>query len=315
MNDPTFSQSQMIADTIVTDTILTEDTTDLSTIDAESLGTEFGIDTAKTDTATAPPGMELLPVNRKKTKFAYFDTTQSIDRIVKHNAFQVGEELNFIIRYGPVVAGSASMAIPEIVKWKGKNCYHIVTNARSSKLFSSFFKVDDRVESYMDKKGLFSWRFEKHLREGNYRSDQFVDFDHIKRIAVTNKKDTLQIPPCVQDILTAFYYVRTLPMEVGKSLFIDNQADNKLYPLEVRVHGKEKIKVRAGTFDCVIIEPVLRSDAIFKQRGRLTIWMTDDDRRIPVQMASKVLIGSITAELKEMKGVLPGRNNVTSQGN
>jgi hypothetical protein len=156
----------------------------------------------------------------------------------------------------------------------------------------------------MDKNGLFSWRFEKHLREGKYRADQYVEFDHINRIAVTNGKDTLRIPPCVQDILTAFYYVRTLPMEVGKSLFVDNQADRKLYPLEIKIHRKERIKVKAGTFDCVVIEPVLRSDAIFKQRGRLTVWMTDDHRRIPVQMKSKILVGSITAELKKMEGVL-----------
>lgn len=257
------------------------------------------------DTANPPPGMELLPVNVKKTKFALFDTTQDYNRVIEHNAFDVGEKLTFIIRYGPIVAGTATMSIPTVTKVNGFECYHIQSVAKSNNFFSAFFKVRDQVDSFMDKDGLFSWRFEKHLREGKYRSDQYVEIDHINRIAVTDKNDTLRIPPCVQDILSAFYYVRTLPMEVGKSLFIDNQADRKLYPLEVRVHKKERIKIRAGTFDCLVIEPMLRSDAIFKQRGRLKIWMTDDNRRIPVQMKSKVLIGSITAELEKMKGVLP----------
>lgn len=264
----------------------------------------FEIESSSDTSNTPPPGKELLPLNLKKTKFAYFDTTQDYNRVMTNNAFDTGEKLTFIIRYGPIDAGTAIMSIPEVVEVNGFECYHIVTNTRSNKFFSTFFKVEDRVESFMDQDGLFSWRFEKHLREGKYRADQYVEFDHIKRIAVTDGKDTLRIPPCVQDILTAFYYVRILPMEVGTSLFIDSQADRKLYPLEVKIYRKERITIRAGTFDCIVVEPMLRSDAIFKQRGRLTIWLTDDQRRIPVQMKSKVLIGHITAELERMEGIL-----------
>ena len=309
---PGFSQELSFSDSVKVDSTI--DTTAISSLqDSIKLVQQKPavIDSA----AILHPGMELLAINRKKTKFVYFDTTQSIDRVIENNAFDIGEKLTFIIRYGLIVAGSATMSIPEIVKVKGYECYHIITNARSSKFFSVFFKVNDRVESFMDKDGLFSWRFEKHLREGKYKADQYVDFDHVKRIVVTNKKDTLRIPPCVQDVLTTFYYVRTLPLEVGKSVFIDNQADRKLYPLEIKIHGKERITVRAGTFDCVVIEPMLRSDSIFKQQGRLTVWLTDDSRRIPVQMKSKVLIGSITAELKEMKGVLPANEHVELQRN
>lgn len=259
------------------------------------------------DSSQQRPGTALFATNSKKTKYAYFDTTQSIDRVLSNNAFDVGEKLTFIIRYGPIVAGSATLGIPNIKRIRGQECFHIVSEARSSSFFSTFFKVRDKVESYMDRDGIFSWRFEKHLREGNYRSDQIVDYDYFNQIAVTNKKDTLKIPRCIQDILSAFYYVRILPLDVGKSVFIDNHTDRKLYPLEVKVLGKEKISVQAGQFNCIIVEPVLRSDAIFKQRGRLTIWLTDDSRRIPVQMKSKIIIGSITAELKSMKGTKEAR--------
>lgn len=244
-----------------------------------------------------------LPVNLKKTKFAYFDATQSIDRVVQNDAFKVGEKLTFIIRYGPVVAGSAIMGIPKIVKHRGVECFKIQTEARSSSFFSVFFKVKDKVISYMDREGLFTWGFEKHLREGSYSADQIVEYDQFNGWAVTNKKDSLQIPPCVQDILTSFYFIRTQPLEVGKSIFLDNHADNKLYPLEIKVHKRERVKVKAGTFDCVIVEPILRASGIFKSKGRLLVWLTDDERKIPVQMKSKIIIGYITAELKEMKGI------------
>lgn len=244
-----------------------------------------------------------LPVNLKKDKFAWFDATQSIDRVVPNNAFQVGEKLTFTIRYGIIKAGTATMGIPDEVKVRGNKSYKIVTEAKSSKFFSAFYKVRDRVESLMDKDGLFTWQFKKTLREGKYRAEQLVEYDQVNGWAVTNKKDSLQIPPCVQDILTSIYVIRTKNMEVGKSNFIDNHADNKLYPLEVKVHRKERIKVDAGEFDCVVVEPIIRASGLFKHKGRLLVWLTDDERKIPVQMKSKIIIGYITAELREMEGV------------
>ncbi len=255
-----------------------------------------------------------LPIDRRKTKFAYFDATQSIDRLVPNHAFAVGEKLSFLVRYGPIVAGTASMSIPQITKIRNREVYKIVTQAQSSAFFSAFYKVRDRVESYVDRTGLYSWRFEKHLREGNYSADRIVDYDHFSGWAVTNKKDSMRIPTAVQDILSSFYYIRTQKLEVGKSLFIDNHSDNKLYPLEVKVHKKERVTVKAGTFDCYVVEPILRASGLFKSKGRLLIWLTADHRKIPVQMKSKIPIGYITAELKETEGIV-GAEDVGVRGN
>ena len=103
-----------------------------------------------------------------------------------------------------------------------------------------------------------------------------------------------------QDILSSLYYVRMMDLEVGRSVFIENHADKKNYPLEIRVLKKERIKVPAGEFDCTVVEPVLRSAGLFSQKGRLTVWLSDDEARIPVLMKSKVVIGSISAVLTEV---------------
>jgi len=245
-----------------------------------------------------------LPINLKKNKFAYFDASQSLNRVIPNFAFTVGEKLSFVIRYGVVVAGSSTMSIPNIVTRQHRECFQIQTEARSSSFFSAFFKVRDKVISYLDKNGLYTWGFEKHLQEGTYRAHQIVDYDQIHGWAVSNSRDSLQIPPCVQDVLTSFYFIRTQKLQVGKSLFLDNHADNKLYPLEIKVHKRETIKVRAGKFDCLVVEPILRASGIFKSKGRLLVWLTDDERKIPVQMKSKIIIGYITAELEKMEGVL-----------
>ena len=146
--------------------------------------------------------------------------------------------------------------------------------------------------------GLFSWRYEKHLREGRYRSDRYEIYDPPNR-RVFFKRDTVPAPPFVMDILAAFYYTRTVELPFGGSVDIDCFGDGKVYPLKVLVHKKEKAKVPAGTFRCMVVEPVIRGEGIFHQKGKLTIWLTDDERRIPVLMKSKVLIGSIDCRLRK----------------
>jgi hypothetical protein len=219
-------------------------------------------------------------------------------RKLENRAFGLGEKLVFEIAYGMVKAGTSTMGIADTLRVGGRLCYHIVTTAESSPFFSVFFEVHDRVESWMDAEGLFSWRFEKHLREGKFKSDRTEIYDQTNR-RVFAKHDTFPAPLYVQDILSSFYYSRTVPLEVGAHFDIDNFADGKVYPLRIVVHRREKIKVPAGTFNCIVVEPVLRSEGIFKQTGKLTIWITDDERRMPVLMKSKVFIGSIDARLKK----------------
>ncbi len=222
-------------------------------------------------------------------------------RKLENKAFQVGEHLVFDIAYKFVVAGTATMSIPDTQWVHGRPCYHVVTTAKSSTFFDMFFKVRDRVETFIDMEGLFPWKFEKHIQEGKYRADRYVEYDQINHIAIHNQKDTLAVPPYVQGVLSSFYYVRTVPLEVKKSFDIDNYGDGKLYPLRVLVHRKMRVEVPAGVFDCIVVEPVLRSEGIFNQKGRLAIWLTDDERRIPVLMKSKVLVGSIDVRLKAIE--------------
>jgi hypothetical protein len=220
-------------------------------------------------------------------------------RRAENRAFRVGEVLEFEVAYGMVNAGTAVMSIPDTQWVQGRPCYHIVTTAESNPFFSRLFKVRDRVESLMDMEGLFSWHFHKQLREGGYRSNRIERFDPVHRLAYT-KRDTIDTPPFVQDILSAFYYTRTRPLHPGQPFDIECFSGKHVYPLRVIVHRREKIEVPAGEFRCVVVEPVLRGEGLFNQKGKLTIWLTDDERRIPVLMKSKVLIGSIDCRLKKI---------------
>jgi hypothetical protein len=220
------------------------------------------------------------------------------DRYVENVAFGVNEKLTFDINYGFITAGSATMEVARLVEYENRPCYQVVTRARSNSFFSTFYKVDDRVESIIDAVGLFTWRFEKNLREGNYRSQRQSSFDQRNNLA-TYKGDTAVVEPCVQDALSVLYYVRTQPLEVDKSFFIETFVDGEKNRLEVKVLKKETITVEAGTFDCLVVEPLTQSVGVFKHEGRLKVWLTDDRLRLPVLMKSKVAVGSISAELTQ----------------
>jgi hypothetical protein len=225
-------------------------------------------------------------------------------RPVTNNAFQLGENLHFRIRYGAIVAGSSRMGVDDTVRVDGNLCYKIVTEAFSSGFFSKFFKVEDRVISYADREGLFTWYFEQHLREGRYKADRWSRYNQRANLVYTYRNDTLKTPPYVNDVLSSFYYVRTQPLMVGDTVYVQNHADRKVYPLAVIIHRKEKIEVKAGRFRCLVVEPVVKEGGLFKHEGKLTIWFSDDEKKIPVQMKSKVsILGSITAELADIEGV------------
>jgi len=219
-----------------------------------------------------------------------------------HPAFHPGEKLTFSVQYGLISAGTATMSIaPQVRVREGRPTWEMTTTARSSKVFSTFFEVNDRIVSYMDTLHLHSVRFQKHLREGSYTKDIRIVFDQANHKVEIDGKTTCDVEPHVQDILSSLYYVRTLDLEVGRSVYVPNHDNGKNYPLEIIVHGRERVTVDAGTFDTLVLEPVILGDSIFQQKGRMKVWVTDDAIKMPVLMKTKIIVGAIAAVLTEFE--------------
>jgi hypothetical protein len=211
--------------------------------------------------------------------------------------FGEGEKLVYSVQYGIVNAGEASLEIRNVSTVDDIACYNIVSNARSNDVFSVFFKVRDRFVSLMDTTDLVSIQYEKHLQEGKFQRQEKVAFDQKKHKA-TYKDKVVPIAPRTQDVLSSMYYVRTLPLRAGQTISLANHTDGKNYPLLIKVLRKERVTVEAGTFDCLVVEPFLQGPAIFQQKGRITVWVTDDRYKVPVLVKSKVVIGAVSAVLK-----------------
>jgi len=225
--------------------------------------------------------------------------------------FGVGEVLTFAVKWGPVRAGTAVMAVKEIVYLDGRPCYHIVSEVRSNGVFTLFYPVEDRVETWIDVERLVPLKHEKHLREGTYSQDETMIFDHSAGRVLYADGEWVDFEPGTQDILSALYYVRTLKLPQKGSIFIENQTNKKNFRIEVKVLREENLKTPSGRYVCSVIEPFLKTTGLFKQEGSLWVWLAEGPGRLPVQMKSKIKVGSITAILES---VTPGRPAVDPPG-
>ena len=236
------------------------------------------------------------PIETKKT-FNY--------RNFNRDAYRTGEKLTFNINYLAITAGEATMAVTDEFNYNNRLVQKIVFEANSSRSYSWIYKVEDKYISYLDKIGIYPWKFNKEINEGSFHTKEEVIFDHIKEEAREGEKVT-KIPPYVHDIISAFYFVRNNDlsnMRPGDIIKLSNYSSGKIHPLDVRFKGWEKIKVPAGTFNCVVLEPLVKAGGLFKDEGTLVIWLTNDELKIPVKVETKVVIGSINVELKKIEGV------------
>ena len=237
--------------------------------------------------------------------FASIVSAQSDFRTIENNAFKVGEKLTFSIKYGPVTAGIAEFEIPKTKRISGRDAYYITFKVNTIPSFDPFYKVRDRYVTYMDVEGLFPWRFEQHIREGGYKRDFSAFFDQRRGTAKTSE-GSYDIPRYVNDIVSAFFLARTFDFsdkQVGDKVHLENFYKDKVFPLDVIYHGKETVDVEAGTFDCIILEPLVVEGGLFKSEGNIVLWMTDDANHMPVKVKTKVIVGAIDAELKKYTGL------------
>jgi len=215
-----------------------------------------------------------------------------------------GEKMTFSIDYGPINAGDGTLEVLGVMDFQGRTVYNIESRANSNRFFSSVYKVRDKVISYIDVETLVSLYFYKRLREGDYKKTVEITFDHEAGKARYSSGKEYDTTPGVQDVLSAFFYVRNLDLAPGAVFHVPAHSSRKTYDLKVFVHGRERVEVEAGTWDCFVVEPMIEGDGLFKHEGKLTMYLTDDEHRIPVLIKTKVPVGSIDVQLTAYQ---PGR--------
>jgi len=235
-----------------------------------------------------------------------------VTRSVKNTSFGRGEKLDFKVYYHSAVTGNvtAGYGTLEVLqdnrKFMNRDTYHIVATGKSSGFFNMFFKVDDRFESYVDEDGIFPWLFTRRTREGGYKKDDEVNFNQLRGSAISRKKVT-HIPINVQDIISSFFFARTLngnTIKPGDVINLPFFLDDSVYFSKVKFFGRETIKTSIGKIKCLKLKPLLAKGNVFKEDYPMTLWVSDDGNKIPILAESAVIVGSVRMELISYSGLL-----------
>lgn len=215
-------------------------------------------------------------------------------------AQKIPEKLIYSLSWTGIPVGTAMQEIVDEGEFR-----KIVSTARSNNWLTTFFPVDDRTESILEKSGDFPGKtrnFKMLFKEGSRVRHREISFNPAGKVAnFYDRKsgERLSIPLEAEtfDIYSSFYYVRHQSLEPGRSIYINVLDSKKLHRIEIRVLRRERIKVPAGEFDTIVIEPMVKPVGVFEGKRGAYIWLSDDSRRIPVKAQTKVTVGSVTAEL------------------
>jgi len=209
--------------------------------------------------------------------------------------FKVGEKLEYQAKVNFVNAGKATMTVEDIVPIRGTPTYHTVFNIRGGILF---FHVDDHYESWFDTTNLVSLHHVQHIDETKYSTDKTYDFYPERRVYVRNGG---QENPSVAEPLdegSFIYFMRSVPLEVGKTYSFDRYYHPDRNPVVIYVDRKEHIKVPAGEFDAIVVKPTIKSKGLFSENGQAEVWFSDDSTRTLLRLKSKLPVGTLYLELK-----------------
>jgi len=219
--------------------------------------------------------------------------------------FGPGERAEYQVRLGGLSVGRGTMEILGIVDVEGRPTYHTRLHVQGGLPLA---RVNTRMDSWIDVVGLFSRRFEQDQHELRFRRHRIFDFYPERRSfrqRMTGEVGSLPTGQPLDDV-SFLYFARTLPLKVGDSYTIHRYFREDGNPVVINVLRKERITVPAGTFDVVVVQPIIRTDGLFGEGGRAEVFFTDDERRLLVQLRSRVpLIGSLTLNLQSFSTGIP----------
>jgi len=230
-------------------------------------------------------------------------------RVLEQTSFKKGEFLQYDVSYGFFDAAKATLEIaPSAKEINGRKTMHIVGKGKSTGALRWFFKVDDRYETYIDEEAILPWKFVRHVREGDYELDRNIAFDHYSNKAVVFQKDTKSyaVKPNTQDLLSAFYYARTLDLnnaKIGQEFVINTFFDREMYPLKIKFLGREEVETSLGEFKCLKFRPMVEKGRVFKEEEDMTLWISDDANKVPIRLKTNLLVGSIKMDLVKTKNL------------
>lgn len=244
--------------------------------------------------------------------FSFGDKNQSY-RFVEQECLIPGERIEYRVHYGFINAGEAVLKIDESIhSINDRPCYKIDIFGRTKGFFDMVTSVRDNWGTYLDTSAVVSQMFYQSIKEGKYLKKEVIEFDHRRNVALVNrldkkdstliKKDIIDIPPNIQDVVSGYYYMRTFDydtMTADQIFSVTGFFDDTTYQVNVKFLGREKLKTKIGEFDAFLISPIMPENSFFRGKNPIKAWISDDKFRIPLKVKAELLIGSLEIDIRD----------------
>ena len=230
----------------------------------------------------------------------------------QESSFQHGEWLKFKLSYsGWMKAGNATLEVSETT-YDNKPVYRVVAKGWTTGPIKWVFKVQDHYESYFDKQTGAPYKFIRDINEGGYVKNRSIEFDHINQKAhitdyIDNTKTSVDIGTNVQDLVSAYYYLRnkyqTETIQVNDIVALDMFFDNETFKFKLKYLGRQTIQTAFGNIKCLKFRPYVMAGRVFSEEESLTLWVSADENKIPLRIKADLSVGSLRSDLIAQKGL------------
>lgn len=234
-------------------------------------------------------------------------------RYVPNESFNEGEVIKFRAHYGFLTGGEGVMTISDnIYTVNGRPCYKIDLRGETTGLVDYMFSVKDNWRSYLDTTALLPQKFYMFIKEGNFRKNQGIIFDHSQQRATVEimdkhtrelkMREEYDIPEFAQDLISGYYFLRTLDyskVQEGDVIRVAGFFDKDIYDFRIMFKGRETIETDLGDFAALRFVPILHENDLFEGDDAIEFWLSDDKRRLPLKIKAEMYVGAVELDIKE----------------
>lgn len=245
-----------------------------------------------------------------------FGPASDATRSIPNTSFERGEVLQYKVHYGLINAAEATIEVDDAVhRVNERPCYRATVTGRTTGSFDYFLRIRDTWRSYIDTTSILPQRFFRNIEEKNYRKRETVDFDHVRDMAnvESHKKDkndvkrgSFKIPNNVQDLVSGFYFLRTLNYDqrrLGEVIKVQGFFDDDVFNMDVIYKGRETVETKAGVIRAIRLVPKMPSNKLFKGENAISVYLSDDRNKIPVLIQAEMFVGSVKVDMYKYKGL------------
>jgi len=237
-------------------------------------------------------------------------------RSVPNTSFARGEVLQYKVHYGVINAAEATIEVAnDLHRINDRPCFKATVTGRTTGSFDIFLRIRDTWRTYIDTTSIMPQKFFRNIEENNYRRRETVDFNHFKDIAEVErhgkdknkiKRGTYKVPDNVQDIVSGFYYLRTVNYDhrrIGEVIRLQGFFDEEVFSMDIIYKGRETVETKAGTIRAIRLVPKLPNNKLFKGENAISVYLSDDRNKIPVLIQAEMLVGSVKVDMYKYQGL------------